>query len=131
MASDAEFFASQTLYLSINIKPEAWEKMAQLTATRIDPALHDETRFALMAVLVAGKENFTELERSFKITSGNLSSHLSKLERAQYISIRKRFMGKRPQTTIEATAKGREAFKNYLKAMSARIEQAQRAIAEA
>jgi len=41
--------------------------MAQLIATRIDPALHDETRFALMAVLVAGKETFIELEKSFEI----------------------------------------------------------------
>ena len=47
------------------------------------------------------------------LTWGNLSSHLSKLEDAVYVTIEKTYRGKRPYTLLSLTENGRTAFDNY------------------
>ena len=85
--------------------------------------LHDEVRFALMAVLAAGgEEKFTNIQERFRLTSGNLSSHLAQLEQAGYVKVKKTFLGRRPQTLIEVTSKGTKAFKDYVADMKSRLE---------
>ncbi len=44
---------------------------------------------------------------------GNLSSHLSKLEAADYVAIEKEFLGKKPHTMLRITDEGRVAFQEY------------------
>ena len=50
-------------------------------------------------------------------SNGNLSTHLSKLEAAGYISQEKGYRGKRPRTLVSLTAAGRKAWIQYLEAM--------------
>ena len=57
------------------------------------------------------------LKKTIGTTEGNLSTHLSKLEQAGYISVKKSFKGKKPLTTCSLTEKGREAFSKYLKTL--------------
>ena len=52
---------------------------------------------------------------------GNLSVHLRKLEDAGYVSIEKRFEGKKPVTTACMTDVGREAWIAYLDRMKAML----------
>ena len=52
-----------------------------------------------------------------ELTRGNLSSHLSKLEAAEYVEIKKEFVAKIPKTLIQLTKKGRKAFGLYRKDM--------------
>jgi DNA-binding MarR family transcriptional regulator len=47
------------------------------------------------------------------LTRGNLSSHLSKLETAGYIEIKKEFVEKIPRTLLRLTEEGRKAFQEY------------------
>ncbi len=47
------------------------------------------------------------------LTRGNLSSHLSKLEAAGYIEIKKEFVEKIPRTLLRLTEEGRRAFQEY------------------
>ncbi len=54
---------------------------------------------------------------SMRLTWGNLSSHLSKLENAGYIVIEKEFLGKKPHTMLHLTDDGRAAFEEYRKNM--------------
>jgi len=49
------------------------------------------------------------------LTKGNLSSHLSKLEHAEYVIIKKEFINKIPKTTISLSDSGRKAFDIYRK----------------
>ncbi len=60
---------------------------------------------------------FNYLKKTIGTTDGNLSTHLSKLEQAGYISVKKSFKGKKPLTTCSLTEKGREAFSKYLKTL--------------
>ena len=57
--------------------------------------------------------DFLYLLRESGLTKGNLSTHLTRLEQAEYIRVSKAFRGKIPQTTIELTAKGLKAFQTY------------------
>ena len=54
---------------------------------------------------------------------GNLSSHVSKLEEAGYVAVRKTFVGKVPRTAYRMTATGRKAFENYKRSLLAVLGQ--------
>ncbi len=58
------------------------------------------------------------LKNQTELTWGNLSSHVNKLEEAGYINVEKRFKGKKPQTLLNLSEKGREAFTEYRKKLT-------------
>lgn len=80
----------------------------------IDRIVHEPARFLIMAYLyVVESADFLFLERQTGLTRGNLSSHLSKLEKAGYVEINKEFVDKIPRTLLRLTESGREAFRTY------------------
>lgn len=81
----------------------------------LNPLLHSELRLAIMSILLSvEKADFSYLLEACHATSGNLSVQLNKLQQAEYIYIRKDFIGKRPQTMCFITEKGRLAFAQYV-----------------
>lgn len=69
-----------------------------------------------MAALASAKSlKFKELRSHLGLTDGNLSTHLSALEKAGFVRIDKGFQGKKPRTTVTQTPKGRKAMANYVK----------------
>ncbi len=83
--------------------------------TQLDDLIHSRIRLAVMAVLAGvEKAEFTFIRDKIKTTDGNLSTHLRKLEDKQYITIQKRFEGRKPVTEVALTSLGREAFSAYL-----------------
>lgn len=86
--------------------------------SRLNPLIHSRIRLSVLSILVTAKEaDFSYLRETIGTTDGNLSSHLSKLEQAKYIRIKKFFKGKRPRTTCAITEAGRHAFSEYLKVL--------------
>ncbi len=84
----------------------------------LDPVIHSQVRLAVLSVLIGLKEaDFNYLKEVTKTTDGNLSTHLSKLEEAGYVTIKKSFKGKKPVTTCSITEKGKKAFTRYLEAL--------------
>ncbi len=82
---------------------------------QLDDIIHSRIRLAIMAVLISIDEaEFTFIRDKVKATDGNLSIHLKKLEEADYVSVAKQFIGKKPQTTYKLTTKGRKAFQEYI-----------------
>ncbi len=80
----------------------------------IDRIIHEPARFMILALLyVVEKADFVFLLKQTGLTWGNLSSHMSKLEEAGYITVEKKFVGRKPQTMLKLTEQGREAFRNY------------------
>jgi len=89
--------------------------MSQEQIQNLDPIIHAPIRLAIMSVLITVRSaNFTFLKNTLQTTDGNLSTHLTKLEQAGYVKIRKTFKKKKPQTSCSLTEKGREAFKRYI-----------------
>ena len=83
-----------------------------------DPLLMTEIRLATMSVLhEEERADFTYLREVIGATSGNLSSQLSRLEEAGYITIEKKFVDNKPLTTCYITEKGRRAFEQHYEAL--------------
>jgi DNA-binding transcriptional ArsR family regulator len=81
----------------------------------LDPVIHAPMRLAILSILVSVNEaGFNFLRESTGATDGNLSTHLTKLEKSGYVKITKTFKGKKPHTSCSITRKGRRAFQQYL-----------------
>ncbi len=84
----------------------------------IDELIHGRIRLAVMAYLsTASGAEFTDLRNRIGTTDGNLSTHLRKLEEAAYVTVSKGYAGRKPQTVVKITDKGRAAFVHYLDAL--------------
>lgn len=80
----------------------------------IDQLIHAPSRLRVMTYLyVVDSIDFVYLKRLTGMSWGNLSTHLTKLEEGGYISLRKSFQDKKPNTMIQLTGEGREAFRRY------------------
>jgi DNA-binding transcriptional ArsR family regulator len=80
----------------------------------VDRIIHEPARLVIVAILsVVESADFLYLLKETKLTKGNLSSHLSKLEEAGYVTIEKTFVGKITRTICRLTPDGREAFLAY------------------
>ena len=91
----------------------------------VDDTLHQKARLGVMATLAAiGEASFLTLKESLDLSDGNLSTHLTTLERKGYVRIEKSFRGKRPHTLVRATETGIKAFTDYLAALEYLIAEA-------
>src|SRR3954463_10803853 len=79
----------------------------------LDRLIHEPARTLIVAILYTADADFLFLLRETGLTKGNLSSHLTKLEQAGYISIEKTFVGKITRTVCRLTEAGRQAFLSY------------------
>src|SRR5947199_10495375 len=74
----------------------------------LDRLIHEPARLAILTVLSSVQAaDFVFLQRTTGLTKGNLSSHLTKLEEAGLGRIEKRFVHKKPNTSVELTSEGR------------------------
>lgn len=90
----------------------------------IDRTIHAPARLMILAFLaVVESADFTFLLNQTGLTRGNLSSHLSKLEEAGYISIEKEFVERIPRTLIRLTEDGRAAIDVYRENMRQVVDQ--------
>src|ERR1700694_6234498 len=75
---------------------------------------HQPLRLKIMAALnalpAASGLEFVKLKKLTGATDGNLGAHIETLAKAGYVAVEKAFVGKKPQTTVTATAAGRGAF---------------------
>jgi DNA-binding MarR family transcriptional regulator len=89
----------------------------------LDRVIHEPARLLLVATLsVVESADFLFLMNQTKLTRGNLSSHLSKLEAAGYVEIKKEFVEKIPRTLLSLTEAGRSAFVEYRQKMQQVLE---------
>jgi DNA-binding MarR family transcriptional regulator len=76
--------------------------------------IHDPGRLLILSFLYpVAKLDYLELKKRARFTTGNLSCHLAKLEKAGYVLIQKGFKGKYPITICSMTKKGRDALALY------------------
>lgn len=82
----------------------------------LSPLIHGRVRLLILSHLAATDRPavFTELRSLLGLTDGTLSVHLSRLEEGGLIALEKRFVGKRPQTSVRLTARGRREFAAYV-----------------
>ena len=90
------------------------EQIDSTSLGEVDRLIHEPARLQIIALLyVIESADFTFMMRQTGLTWGNLSSHLRKLEEAGYVELEKTFKGKRPNTMLNLTPAGRDAFQAY------------------
>ncbi len=90
------------------------DEQDKLPTIEIDKVIHEPARLIIMSYLyVVESADFLFLLSQTKLTKGNLSSHLSKLEASGYVVIEKEFVNKVPRTMISLRSEGREALMRY------------------
>jgi len=96
----------------------------------LERIFREPNRLAIMSALASasGGLTFNDLKEACQLTDGNLSRHLKALEEAGAVGIKKTFVGVKPQTTAHLSAKGRQNFMDYLKALEEVLKQAAKAV---
>ena len=88
-------------------------------AKALNETIHQSTRLRIMTMLVSQSEGdrvaYGFIQKTLGLTGGNLTTHLRKLEDAEYLlTVREELNDSRPHTWVEATEKGRRAYTEYL-----------------
>jgi DNA-binding MarR family transcriptional regulator len=84
----------------------------------LNKAFENKTRLGIMAALVVNDYlDFNTLKDLLEVTDGNLASHLKSLEKSGYVTFRKEFLGRKPNTKYSVTKAGKEAFKKHIRAI--------------
>ncbi len=76
-----------------------------------------------MSILLVNESvDFNTLKDLLQVTDGNIASHITALEKLNYIEIRKQFIGKKPNTSYAVTKSGKKAFADHLDALEKLIK---------
>ncbi|MEJ5964188.1 winged helix-turn-helix domain-containing protein [Pedobacter immunditicola] len=95
-----------------------------ISLEQFDKAFENRLRLQIMSVLVANENyDFNSLKELLNATDGNLASHLKALEKEDYITVYKTFVGRKPNTQYAASNTGRQAFVKHLDALENLIKQ--------
>ena len=90
-----------------------------LDLSKIDKIIHEPVRLSIIAHLyVLDSADALFLKNQIGLTWGNFSTHLKRLEDAEYIEVQKEFVDRKPVTSYRLSQLGREAFKLYRERMS-------------
>ena len=76
----------------------------------------------MSALMVHDFVDFNSLKELINVTDGNLASHLKALEKTAYITMKKEFIGRKPNTKYSVTEEGKSAFNDHIKALEALIK---------
>ncbi len=89
--------------------------MSKADQTEFDELILSKTRLGIISALIGGdKLEFTYLRNALKLSDGNLSVQIRKLEEAGYIKVEKIFIERKPKTFCKITRKGQKAVKNLI-----------------
>lgn len=81
----------------------------------LNKAFDSRVRLGIMSVLMVNESvDYNSLKEVLELTDGNLASHIKALEKLEYLSVTKRFLGKKPNTSYHVTRLGRVEFKKHL-----------------
>jgi DNA-binding MarR family transcriptional regulator len=91
---------------------------------QLNKAFENRIRLGIMSILMVNDwVEFSTLRDMLDITDGNLASHISALEKLEYIEVKKQFVGKKPNTTYAVTRPGKKAFNDHLDALEQLLKQ--------
>lgn len=91
---------------------------------KLNSAIHAPARLMILAFLAAVvSADFTFLLNQTGLTRGNLSTHISRLEEAGYVKVKKEFVDRVPRTLYKLTSSGKNAIQQYRENMRLVIDE--------
>ena len=94
----------------------------------LDRIIHERARLSVLTSLLTHPKGltFNELKQLCSLTDGNLSRHLSILEKGDLIEILKGHDRNRPLTVCKVTATGRKRYLEYLNTLEQVVRDAEK-----
>ena len=90
----------------------------------IDDVVHQRVRLGILTVAHQGRRvEFGFLREALGLTAGNLSQHLTVLEKAGLIHVEKGYEGRRPRTWLSLTPAGGQALQDEVTQLKRLIHQ--------
>jgi DNA-binding MarR family transcriptional regulator len=84
----------------------------------LNKAFESRIRLGIMSILMVNSwVDFGTMKEMLNITDGNLASHITALEKMNYVEVKKQFVGKKPNTSYAITKQGKKAFSDHLDAL--------------
>lgn len=84
----------------------------------LNKAFESRVRLGIMSILMVNETiDFASIKEQLQLTDGNIASHITALEKLDYIQVTKQFIGKKPNTSYSATPAGKKAFSEHLDAL--------------
>ena len=91
---------------------------------KLNKSFENRIRLGIMsALMVNDSVDFLTLKELLDVTDGNLASHITALEKIDYIAIKKEFVGKKTKTSYVVTRLGRKEFVLHLNALEKLVKQ--------
>lgn len=108
------------------MKPKAPANEGRFAYEGLDRVIHERARLSILTSLATHPKGlaFNDLKQLCALTDGNLSRHLSVLEKARMVEIAKGHERNRPQTICRITGPGRKRYMEYLAALEQVIRDA-------
>lgn len=89
----------------------------------LNKAFESRVRLGIMSILMVNDSvDFLTLKDMLQVTDGNIASHITALEKFNYIEVKKQFIGKKPNTSYSVTQVGKQAFAEHLDALEKLIK---------
>lgn len=100
-------------------------------ASGLDDVVHQRVRLGILTIAhEARRVEFGFLRTTLDLTTGNLSQHLTVLEKAGLVRIEKGYEGKRGRTWIHLTPDGKAALRDEIAHLKRIIDHVEQASAE-
>jgi DNA-binding MarR family transcriptional regulator len=108
------------------MKPKSLSHEARFAYEGLDRVIHERARLSILTSLVTSPRGltFNDLKQLCALTDGNLSRHLSVLEKGKMVEISKGHEHNRPLTVCRITLSGRKRYLEYLSALEQVIRDA-------
>ena len=114
------------------MKAKSGSTGARFAYEGLDRVIHERARLSVLTSLITHPKGltFVDLKQLCALTDGNLSRHLSVLEKAKMVEMVKGQDGNRPQTTCRITAPGRKRYLEYLSTLEQVVRDAAKTAAK-
>lgn len=84
----------------------------------LNKAFENKIRLGIMSALIVNDYlDFTSLKNLLHATDGNLASHMKSLEKVGFVTFKKEFIDRKPNTKYYVSKNGKEAFIKHIKAI--------------
>lgn len=108
------------------MKPKPLSSEGRFAYEGLDRVIHERARLSILTSLITHPKGltFNDLKQLCALTDGNLSRHLSVLEKGKMVEILKGHEHNRPLTVCRITLPGRKRYVEYLSALEQVIRDA-------